>query len=246
MASVWSRRAMIISLGESGFSVFHAGHWSWQRPHSVQVAKSRTPFQLKSSAAPTPSLASSSRSSRSSRVSALPSLIIGLAAPRATGLAPEQDVQRRQEDVQVLGVEHEDQEHQHHADVQQQADALEHLQGPLADAVEQVAHPDRDERAALVGQVAEGRRGAPEQEHRPDDVEDHEQRQVRRAEVRAEEPGLAAEVLGRVPSRMPDERRIPKKAIIAMKSCRKPRSGQSPTIGIAQSSVPVVARGTAA
>ena len=88
MASVWSRRAMIISFGESGFSVFHAGHWSWHRPHSVQVLKSRTPFQLKSSAAPTPSLASSSRSSRSSRVSALPALIIGLAAPRATGERP--------------------------------------------------------------------------------------------------------------------------------------------------------------
>ena len=88
MASVWSRSAMIISFGESGFSVFHAGHWSWQRPHSVQVVMSRTPFQVKSSAAPTPSLASSSRSSRSSRVSALPPLVIGFAAPRATGARP--------------------------------------------------------------------------------------------------------------------------------------------------------------
>ena len=88
MDSVWSRSAIIISLGESGFSVFQAGHWSWQRPHSVQLAMSRTPFQLKSSAAPTPSLASSSRSSRSSRVSALPADIIGLAAPSATGSRP--------------------------------------------------------------------------------------------------------------------------------------------------------------
>ena len=32
------------SLGESGLSVFHAGHWLWQRPHSVQVAKSRMPL----------------------------------------------------------------------------------------------------------------------------------------------------------------------------------------------------------
>ena len=76
---------MIISFGDSGFSVFQAGHWSWQRPHSVQVVKSRMPFQLKSSAAPTPSLASSSRSSKSSSVSALPAFIIGFAAPSATG-----------------------------------------------------------------------------------------------------------------------------------------------------------------
>ena len=71
LANAWSRRAMIISLGDSGFSVFHAGHWSWQRPHSVQVAKSSMPFQEKSSTEPTPSLVSSSRSSMSSRVSGL-------------------------------------------------------------------------------------------------------------------------------------------------------------------------------
>ena len=29
------------SFGDSGLSVFHAGHCDWQRPHSVQVAKSR-------------------------------------------------------------------------------------------------------------------------------------------------------------------------------------------------------------
>jgi hypothetical protein len=31
--------------------VFHAGHCDWQRPHSVQVAKSSMPFQVKSSIA---------------------------------------------------------------------------------------------------------------------------------------------------------------------------------------------------
>ena len=40
-ASMWSRRSMISSFGESGLPVFHAGHCDWQRPHSVQVAKSR-------------------------------------------------------------------------------------------------------------------------------------------------------------------------------------------------------------
>src|SRR5678816_2292041 len=33
----WSRSAMIRSLGDSGFSVFQAGHCDWQRPHSVQA-----------------------------------------------------------------------------------------------------------------------------------------------------------------------------------------------------------------
>src|SRR3954453_5155923 len=102
--SVWSRSAMISSLGDSGFSVFHAGHWDWQRPHSVQLAMSRTPFQLKSSAAPTPSLASSSRSSRSSRVSALPPDIIGLAAPSATGSRPNNTVLGGGEEVRALEV----------------------------------------------------------------------------------------------------------------------------------------------
>ena len=40
---------MMSSLGDSGFSVFHAGHWLWQRPHSVHVVKSSRPFQVKSS-----------------------------------------------------------------------------------------------------------------------------------------------------------------------------------------------------
>ena len=83
MAYVASRSAVISSLGESGLSVFQAGHWLWQRPHSVQVVKSSRPFQEKSSTAPTPSLASSSRSSMSSRLTRSPLLVSGLTAPRA-------------------------------------------------------------------------------------------------------------------------------------------------------------------
>jgi hypothetical protein len=30
-------------------AVFQAGHWDWQRPHSVQVVKSSQAFQEKSS-----------------------------------------------------------------------------------------------------------------------------------------------------------------------------------------------------
>ena len=78
-----SRIAIIISFGESGFSVFHAGHWDWQRPHSVQVVKSRTPFHEKSQIVPAPSTESSSRSSMSSRVICLPLEVSGFAAPSA-------------------------------------------------------------------------------------------------------------------------------------------------------------------
>ena len=45
---------MTNSLGDRGLPVFHAGHRSWQRPHSVQVEKSSRPFQVKSSMRPTP------------------------------------------------------------------------------------------------------------------------------------------------------------------------------------------------
>ena len=80
---MWSRSAVISSLGESGFSVFQAGHCDWQRPHSVQVVKSRMPFHEKSSALPTPSTESSSRSSMSSRVTGLPADVSGFIAPSA-------------------------------------------------------------------------------------------------------------------------------------------------------------------
>ena len=71
------------SLGESGLSVFQAGHWLWQRPHSVHVEKSSRPFQVKSSTLPTPRAASSSSSSISSKSSSLPWTWIGCSAPRA-------------------------------------------------------------------------------------------------------------------------------------------------------------------
>ena len=71
------------SLGDSGFSVFQAGHWLWQRPHSVHEVKSRMPFQAKSSILPTPRGASSSSSSMFSKSIGTPSTIIGWRPPRA-------------------------------------------------------------------------------------------------------------------------------------------------------------------
>ena len=54
VAAAWSRSASVTSFGLSGLPVAHAGHWSWQRPHSVHVEKSSRPFHVKSSIAPTP------------------------------------------------------------------------------------------------------------------------------------------------------------------------------------------------
>ena len=78
---------MITSLGDSGLPVFHAGHWLWHRPHSVQVAKSSMPFQVKSSILPRPKTSSSSGSSKSI---GLPPDSIGSSGPSASGcrLAP--------------------------------------------------------------------------------------------------------------------------------------------------------------
>ena len=86
-ANAWSRRFMISILGDSGFSVFHAGHCDWQRPHSVQVVKSSSALPGKSSIEPMPSLVSSSMSSMSSRLIGLPAEVSGLTAPSAIGVA---------------------------------------------------------------------------------------------------------------------------------------------------------------
>ena len=50
---------MITSFGESGLSVFQAGHWSWQRPHSVQLMRSSRCFQVRSLIVPVPKTVSS-------------------------------------------------------------------------------------------------------------------------------------------------------------------------------------------
>jgi hypothetical protein len=76
---------MITSFGDSGLPVFQAGHCDWQRPHSVQVAKSSMPFQVKSSTFPRPNAVSSSSSSTFSKSIGLPSTIIGSSGPSALG-----------------------------------------------------------------------------------------------------------------------------------------------------------------
>ena len=65
-AKTWSRRPMISSLGESALPVFHAGHASWQRPHSVHENVSIICFQVRSGTVPAPKRRSSSSPSKSS------------------------------------------------------------------------------------------------------------------------------------------------------------------------------------
>src|SRR6187397_1305403 len=71
---------MIRSLGERGLPVFQAGHWDWQRPHSVQVEKSSRPFQENCSTWETPKTSSSPGSVKSI---GLPPEVIGCRPPSA-------------------------------------------------------------------------------------------------------------------------------------------------------------------
>ncbi|PQM46282.1 hypothetical protein C1Y40_03548 [Mycobacterium talmoniae] len=73
---------MISNFGDNGLPVFQAGHCDWHRPHSVQVAKSSMPFQVKSSILPRPNTASSGGSSKSM---GLPSYSIGSSGPSPLG-----------------------------------------------------------------------------------------------------------------------------------------------------------------
>ena len=112
------------------------------------------------------------------------------------GQSFEGDVHRGQADVEVLGVQHDQQEHQGDADVQQQRDALDDQVGRLTQRAQCGADSVGEEGAPAVGQVVGRHRGAAEQRVRPDDVEDHEEDQPRAAGVRAVEAGLAADLLG--------------------------------------------------
>src|SRR5665213_320900 len=58
-ANMFSRSPIMTNLGLRGLPVVHAGQTDWQRPHSVQVAKSSICFQVKSSILPAPKTVSS-------------------------------------------------------------------------------------------------------------------------------------------------------------------------------------------
>ena len=118
------------------------------------------------------------------------------------------DVDRGRADVQVLGVEHDHQEPEHHDDLTPDANGLQPQVGRLAQRGEQGADPLGGERAT----VGEGERPRVDlrpaiQEQGRDDQEDHEKDHPGAPGVRAEEPGLPA-VLRRV-VREPDDREDP-------------------------------------
>ena len=118
---------MISSFGDSGLPVFQAGHWLWQRPHSVQVAMSSIAVHLKSSTLATPNVSTSGSASSSSRT--LPLDIIGSRPPSAvrSGWRLVRTLSGAGEDVQVLGVRDQHQEAEDHGDLTEHHDVLDVL-----------------------------------------------------------------------------------------------------------------------
>ena len=95
--------------------------------------------------------------------------VIGLTAPSAIGRRPNMTLSGAMKMCRCLELQHDDEEDQHDADVQQQADVLERLVGASPSGVEPRADDVRHERAVAVREVAGDDAGPAEQEHRPDD-----------------------------------------------------------------------------
>ena len=170
---------MITSLGERVLPVANAGHASWQRPHSVHENVSRTCFQVRSLAVPAPKRSSSSGMSGSSNLS-------GSSRPPGPGAA-EPDVDRGDEDVQVLGAGEVGEEAQDREDVDPHEHALEHLRGlVVGEQVGQGVGNRRPRRRPFVQMQRDPGR-VPEQQA-DHDGRDQGQDQVGLAEVAALEP----------------------------------------------------------
>ena len=189
LLNMLSRRFMIRSLGERGFSVVQAGQADWQRPHSVQVAKSSICFQVKWPTSPTPNTVSSSTFSMS--MSGVESR-----APRAGG-AREGDVDGRQEDVQVLGVGHEDDEARDDGDVEDEEHGDQYGVGAGPERVQQLGHGVRGEGAPAVGELSRVGvdLGAAVEEQGDHDAGDHQEDEPGRLGVAPVETGFAVEPL---------------------------------------------------
>ena len=201
MAKAWSRRSRMTCLGDSGLPVAQAGHCDWHRPHSVQVAMSSRPFQVKSSIFPSPNTSVSG--SASSKSSTLPLLRIGSSGPSAFGRRENMTFKRRERDVQVLGVDHDHRERHDHGDLGQDEHHLQHAVHPVAQRGQPVPDDLGGERAVRVGEHPGVDLRAPVDQQRGDDQEDHPEHDPGGAGVRAEEPGLAAFLMRVVPD--PDD-----------------------------------------
>ena len=222
---MWSRRSITSSFGESGFSVFHAGHCDWQRPHSVQVAKSSRPFQVKSSILPRPKTSSSPGSSKS--ISVVAGVHRQQRAERDR-LALERDVDRREEDVRVLAVEHDQQEDRITRDVRRgcrssrSTRACRRCSPSSSLPTHSEANPPLSD-----GNVPSATCAPRKSSSVHDDVEDHDEDEPRGAGVRAVEARLAA-LLRRVVDE-PDRPRTSRRrrtTSTANRSIAKPSTGQ--------------------
>ena len=122
-------------------------------------------------------------------VDGLPSISIGCAAPSAVGRRENATLSGASEDVQVLGVDHDDQEHQHDADVQQQADVLEHLVGRAPAGEQRGRTRGRRKPPSPYGKLPVLAAAPRNRNIVQIDVEDHEQDEPGAAEVRARRSG---------------------------------------------------------
>ena len=190
LANAWSRRSMISSFGVSGLSVFQAGHCDWQRPHSVQVAKSSRPFQVKSSILPRPKTSSSSPGPRSR--SAWSPEYIGSSGPSASGAGAKSTLNGARKMCRCLEYTTSTRNASTTPICSEQADRLEHVVGvPRPSGSSRSATHSDANAPCVVREVAGVDLRAAVEQQRPDDVEDHEQDEPGGAGVRAEEPGLA-------------------------------------------------------
>ncbi len=189
LASAWSRRFMISSLGLSGLSVFQAGHCDWQRPHSVHVAKSSMPFQVKSSMTPRPILSSSPGSSKST---AVPPEYTGSSGPRPRG---------RRENMTLNGARKMCRCLEYTTSTRKASTTPSEPRTPTVSSTSLAVRPSRPSQSATasdanapcaVREVAGVDLRAAVEQQRPHHVEDHEQDEPGGPEVRAEEPGPAA------------------------------------------------------
>ena len=123
----------------------------------------------------------------------LPVAAHGLERAEGVGTAGEQDVQRGEADVQVLGVGHDHQERQHDAELREDEDDLEHAVDPVAQGVQDLRdHPGRERPGVRVREHAGVLLRAPVDQQRDDDRGDHAEHHPGGAGVRAEEPRPAA------------------------------------------------------
>ena len=108
----------------------------------------------------------------------------------------ERDVERRDEDVQVLAVDHEHEEAEDHREVDEDADGGEPLVCRLTERLEDRGEElGREGEVVGVGEVVAVDLRSAVEEQRPDDHEDHEQDEPRGAGVRAVEAREASEAV---------------------------------------------------